>query len=206
MTDLTVSERARLEGLEAVIENGLRTFIEVGQALSGIREERLYRATHGTFEDYCRERWDFNDSRARQLIAGAETVTTVTGAGLPAPASERVARELMTLRQDPETLQATWQEAIERHGEKPTAEQVREIVRRPALPAAPPAPAGARALKHHQKLVTSAVLTAENLRSTIGHMDLETTKQLEGESAWIETLREARTAITRLLGALSHDE
>ena len=42
---------------EAVIERGLRTFVEVGEALLRIRDERLYRETHGTFEDYCRERW-----------------------------------------------------------------------------------------------------------------------------------------------------
>ena len=43
----------RLAELELVIERGLKTFVEVGAALLGIRDGRLYRETHATFEDYC---------------------------------------------------------------------------------------------------------------------------------------------------------
>jgi len=46
------------------------------------------------FEGYCRERFGFSDSRGRQLIAAAKTVTAVTELGLPAPKTEREAREL----------------------------------------------------------------------------------------------------------------
>lgn len=82
--ELLLDERGQLDECEQVIERGLATFVEVGTALATIRDGRLYRATHGTFEDYCRERWGFNDSRARQLIIAAETameletVTNVT--------------------------------------------------------------------------------------------------------------------------------
>ncbi len=50
--------------------------------LSGV--EAYIRISFETFEAYCRERWDFNASRARQLIGAAEdfdnikSVTTVT--------------------------------------------------------------------------------------------------------------------------------
>jgi hypothetical protein len=91
MTDV---EQARLAELEAVVERGLRTFVEVGLALTEIRETRLYRETHKTFESYCRERFGFSASRGRQLIAGARTVTAVTQLGLPAPTTEREAREM----------------------------------------------------------------------------------------------------------------
>ena len=47
----------RLAECEAVIERGQQTFIEVGQALMEIRDSRLYRETHATFEAYCNERW-----------------------------------------------------------------------------------------------------------------------------------------------------
>jgi len=92
--DLTDPERSRLAELEEVVERGLTTFVEVGNALLEIRDQRLYRETHSTFEAYCRERWGFVASRARQLIAAAKTVTVVTAAGLPAPTTERQAREL----------------------------------------------------------------------------------------------------------------
>jgi hypothetical protein len=32
-----------------------------GTALLEVRDRRLYRETHATFEDYCRERWRFSD-------------------------------------------------------------------------------------------------------------------------------------------------
>lgn len=94
MTELVPTERARLVELELVVERGLQTFYEVGSALLEIREQRLYRETHKTFQAYCQARFGFSDSRGRQLIAAAKTVTAVTQQGLPAPKTEREAREL----------------------------------------------------------------------------------------------------------------
>jgi hypothetical protein len=111
---------------EAIIERGLASFMEVGQALARIRNGRQYRAAHATFEAYCRERWQFNDSRARQLMAAAETVTNVTVDGVPAPSSEGVAREL---KGTPGQKAEVWRETVKRHGPKPTAAQVREVAR-----------------------------------------------------------------------------
>ncbi len=87
-------DQARLAELEAVVDRGLQTFFEVGSALLEIRENKLYRDTHKTFTDYCRHRFGFTDSRGRQLIAAAKTVTAVTLLGLPVPSTEREAREL----------------------------------------------------------------------------------------------------------------
>ena len=47
---LSKSENTALAECEAVIERGLATFVEVGRALLHIRDERLYRAAHRTFE------------------------------------------------------------------------------------------------------------------------------------------------------------
>lgn len=127
------SEAGRLESCEARIERGLATFVDVGQALLEVRDGRLYRAGHGTFEDYCRERWGMVASRARQLIAAAETAATVTDVtpDLPTPRNEAVARELAPLRSDPPRLREAWQQAVEEHGPEPTAAQVRDKVRDP---------------------------------------------------------------------------
>ncbi len=93
-SELVAVEVACLTNLEEVIERGLHTFVEVGEALREIRDRRLYRQTHSTFKAYCDERWGFSDSRGRQLIAAAKTVTDVTVAGLPAPRTEGEARRL----------------------------------------------------------------------------------------------------------------
>jgi len=68
---LTPAEAARLDELESIIAPRLQSWIEVGLALLEIRDARLYRATHTTFDDYCRERWGMARSRAYQLIAAA---------------------------------------------------------------------------------------------------------------------------------------
>lgn len=47
---LADEESRALAAHEATIERGLKTFVEVGGALLAIRNARLYRATHATFE------------------------------------------------------------------------------------------------------------------------------------------------------------
>jgi DNA N-6-adenine-methyltransferase (Dam) len=115
---LTKTESARLVELEAVVERGLKTFFDVGTALLEIRESRLYRQTQPTFEAYCKARFGFSDSRGRQLIAGAKTVTAVTLLGLPAPETEREARRLAPVLTE---LQA-------KYGERLTGERLRRAV------------------------------------------------------------------------------
>lgn len=125
---LTTVQSAQLAELEAVIERGLQTFVDVGTALLTIRDNRLYRETHGTFEDYCRERWGMVASRARQLIAAAETVEnlqTVTNVTLPV--NEGQARPLMRLQ--PDQQREAWAKAVETAPNgKVTAAHVQAVV------------------------------------------------------------------------------
>ena len=136
MNDELIRRAAALAECERVIERGLKTFIEVGDALALIREERLYRDTHATFEEYCRGRWDFDSSRARQLISAAKTVTLVTVGGQPAPASERVVREL---RRAGDMAPEVWAETVKEHGPAATAKQAC-LVRDRVLAEAPDRP------------------------------------------------------------------
>jgi phage N-6-adenine-methyltransferase len=71
---LQASEQTALENYEADIAHGLKTFITVGNALAAIRDGRLYRAEHGTFEAYCDQRWQIRRQRAYALIDAATTV------------------------------------------------------------------------------------------------------------------------------------
>ena len=86
----------RLAAAEATIAKGLTTFVEVGNALRRIRDERLYQDAYGTFEDYCDKRWGFTDRRARQLMDSAEIVAALP-TGTIVPVSEGQARELTGL-------------------------------------------------------------------------------------------------------------
>jgi DNA modification methylase len=119
---LDCAERARLTELEQVVERGFETFLQVGAALLEIRQRKLYREGHETFEDYCRTRWGFGARRARQLIAAAQIGTAVP------VENEAQARELAPLRADEAALAAVVQELQAAHGDKLTAPLIREAV------------------------------------------------------------------------------
>lgn len=114
MSHLNVNNQQALVQYEAVIEKGLQTFYDVGQALKSIRDQRLYRDQYETFEDYCRERWGFTDERARLLMRSSEVIDTLketpTIVGV-LPQNEAQVRPLITL--PTEDRIAVWQEAVE---------------------------------------------------------------------------------------------
>ena len=59
-------------------------------------DAKLYRASHGTFEEYCRERWGFARNYANKMIA-ASSVVSHLGTNVPKPATESQARPLAKL-------------------------------------------------------------------------------------------------------------
>lgn len=130
MTDLALTEQERLDALEMIVERGVTSFVEVGEALMEIRDSRLYRTTHGTFEDYCRERWDFSRSSAYQFIDAARVVSAMADTEVTVlPPNERQTRVLAPLLPVPEAMREVWNEAVEKYGD-PTSAEVREVIQR----------------------------------------------------------------------------
>src|SRR5215213_11011932 len=80
---LTDPERAEFRSREAVIARGLGTFIEVGKALAYIKAERLYRETHSSFEEYCRDKWEISRNYAHRLVSAAEVCALLPNGNLP---------------------------------------------------------------------------------------------------------------------------
>jgi hypothetical protein len=101
----------RLRELEDVIEGGLHPFAQVGAALLEIRDQRLYRASHKTFETYLRDRWHISHSYAARTIAAAQIVAMLPFGNTPR--TEAVARELVPLKSDPVKVAQAWGQAIE---------------------------------------------------------------------------------------------
>lgn len=66
-------------------------------ALARIRDARLYKPEHETFEAYCRKRWSLGKSRVYQLIDAAGVTSTIVDAGLAPPTNEAQTRELARL-------------------------------------------------------------------------------------------------------------
>jgi hypothetical protein len=124
---ISVDESKRLIALEQTIKQGLDTFAEVGEALLEIRDSRLYRIEHSTFEKYCCEKWGMSKRRANQLVSAASVVDKLEEMGTIVPVSESQARPLTKLR--PEDQPKAWQKAVEiAGGEQPTAKQVSQAV------------------------------------------------------------------------------
>lgn len=71
---LSSDEKLTLNAYEEIIEKGLKTFIEVGNALFEIKNNKLYRESFTTFEAYCKDRWQLKRQRAYELMGAAEIV------------------------------------------------------------------------------------------------------------------------------------
>ena len=108
--ELSVTERARLENHEETISTGLKYFASVGRALREIRDMRLYRVTHPTFEDYCQDRWDIERAHAYRLISAAGVIERLSPIGDIQPRSESQARPLTKL--PPDEQASAWKEAV----------------------------------------------------------------------------------------------
>lgn len=125
---LDPEEDNRLRELEATIKAGVRTFVDVGLALLEIRDSRLYRASHATFDAYCRERWGMSKTHANRQIDAAGVAGLLAPMGV-IPATERQARELVPLAHaDEQEAVEVWQELRWEHGDRVTAGLVREAV------------------------------------------------------------------------------
>jgi hypothetical protein len=125
-TDMSAQERRHLGALERRISAGLQTFREVGNALLEIRDARLYRESHGTFEQYCAERWGMNRARAYQLMDSARVVAVL---GDPEDLrNEGQARELAPLNREDAVKVWTMVEArAEQTGKPVTATLIRQV-------------------------------------------------------------------------------
>jgi hypothetical protein len=109
---------------EAIIERGLASFLEMGQALLRIRDGRLYRQTHRTFARYCQQRWSLSRSYAYELMEAGQVAAALSGiADIP---NASIALELAALKGDPAAMEDVWRSVLEEG--KPTAARVRERV------------------------------------------------------------------------------
>jgi len=126
--DLATHETKSLDFQEATIEKGRKTFVEVGKALAKIRNGKLYRETHGTFEAYCQERWGWSRPKAYQMIDAAEVDSNLSTL-VDKPKTERTARPLSKLPAADQP--AAWDRAnelAEEEGKSVTARHVEVAV------------------------------------------------------------------------------
>ncbi|MCC5602145.1 hypothetical protein [Nostoc favosum] len=122
-----------------------RAFFEAGKALTELRDRRLYRSTHQTFEEYCRDRFSYTYRHVNYLIAGSKIVDNIkmgtnssqnesqdemgTNSSQILPTSEVQVRPLTKL--EPSQQPEAWQQAVEEAGGKvPSGRIVKDVVQR----------------------------------------------------------------------------
>ncbi|BBD63048.1 hypothetical protein NIES2109_58980 (plasmid) [Nostoc sp. HK-01] len=135
--ELTEDEQRDRLHLKRKVE---RAFFEAGKALAELRDRRLYRSTHKTFEEYCRDRFGYTRIAASYKIAAAAVMDNLLTNGLQNseisqadlqvfPTNERQVRPLVAL--EPQQQQEAWQTAVqEAKGKVPSGRIVKDVVQR----------------------------------------------------------------------------
>lgn len=135
-TELTEDEERDRHRLELRVE---QAFYQAGAALRELKERRLYRSTHSTFEEYCQDRFGYHRRHSYQLIDaaavfenlcanGAQKSSDTNGARI-LPTSERQCRPLTRIEAAQQVM--AWQQAVEAAGGKaPSGRTVKGIVER----------------------------------------------------------------------------
>lgn len=90
---LTPEERARRAELEEQVLVGIRAGALSARAARTLRDERLYRSTHTTFESYAKEVFGLSRQRVYQLIDFAGVAEEASAYGIEV-SNERMARAL----------------------------------------------------------------------------------------------------------------
>lgn len=130
-------ERDRLH-LEKKVE---RAFYQAGKALKELHSRKLYRSTHKTFEEYCKDRFGFERRHSYRLIEAATVMDNLIGLcpngtqneleveTFVLPTNERQVRSLVPLVAEEQFT--CWQEAVNvADGKVPSGRVVKDIVER----------------------------------------------------------------------------
>lgn len=118
----------RLAEKEAEIKEGLEG---AAAALREIKQDRLYKATHSAWNDYCSKVLGMSGSRADQIIRGGELANMFASLNAPAPVNDRQARELAPLDGQPEAMEQAMlaaQAAAAKAGKAISYEHIRNAV------------------------------------------------------------------------------
>ena len=134
LEELTPDEEKERHRLEIKID---RAISESWLALKQLRDRRLYRSTHKTFEEYALERFGYNRAHAYRLINAAVVLENLSLTQIEddlspnwrqkLPISESQCRELARLPSKQQPF--AWDQVLEVSGDKaPTAKVIRSVV------------------------------------------------------------------------------
>lgn len=187
----TDAQRAKREDYTRRVKAGLETFVDVAIALIGLQEEKLYRETHSTFEEYCDEVFGLGRRRAYQLMEAGQTVLALMDSNGEAPKvlPTTTSHASALAEVEPSKQREVWDKVVQetsQTGERITAKKIAETNER--LTGKSSSPKGGK--KSKKENVDSdnntdefsdhqASITAEVLRNT----ENRNRQELEGNKA-----------------------
>ena len=68
MTDLTEVETELLQKAEGNVAQATAVLCQMADSLRMIRDHRLYRKSHQTFETYCEEKWELTADDLKVIL------------------------------------------------------------------------------------------------------------------------------------------
>jgi len=104
LVPLSAEDKLKLKehetGFAAAEAQEKKSFLEKWKHLKAIKDGKLYRETHSSFEDYCKQRWNISRSHANRLIDAAKVVEEIQMSPMgdkstqELPQNERQARKI----------------------------------------------------------------------------------------------------------------
>ena len=115
---LTTERKSRLKELEQIVKDTekvlSKAFVQFGAALMEIRDHKLWTEEAGTWDQYCKNTFDWSRERASQLIRASKVVLALPPKAATMVAGERQARALADV---PEEKRAEVLEEVAGSGE-----------------------------------------------------------------------------------------
>ena len=121
---LTDKEQKELIRLETVIKSSWQTVLEVGSALTQVRDKKLFRDKYGSFEEYCQVELGYSRPYAYNLIGSAEVneqMSSIEDIEVK-PLNEAQCRELIGVPK--EKRAEAWKKAVDAAGAKPLTAKI----------------------------------------------------------------------------------
>lgn len=125
---LTAEQQAKLAECETVIKAGLETFLHTAKAFHEIFVDKLFKPEFPTFAEYCKVRWNLDDTTAFRYKDAGEVLYDLKDEST-LPQNEGQCRELVKCPQ--ENRVKVWRKVVkaaETSGEKITAKLIKSKV------------------------------------------------------------------------------
>lgn len=183
---LSAQEANDLAGLEATIARAVKTAGKIaGEALREIRERRLYRSSHRSWEAYVLDRCGFSVRTANRMIAAADekALEAETGHAVPhLPGTTRAGRRS---RPAPQPSQAEVLRQRKERQETPAPADVEELEASPPVPTTTAEPTPVERLMQPQP---SQLDQARSIASWMGKHDGRRVGTSLSEKEWTAIL------------------